>query len=310
MTIWETPRDEGGMLRQFIPALYTDNPTLLQDDPDYVARMEGLGNTELVRAMKEGDWSVVAGAFFDEWNPARHVLKPFTPPMSAERFRAADWGSARPFSVGWYAICNGDWPKVETTTGRQITIPKGAIVRYREWYGNKEGMANIGLKLTVEEWAKGVLSRSKGETFKYTVVDTSMFDEDGGPSMAERSGKCGLHLRRADKRRIPGWAQVRYRLKGDPEEEDREALLLVTANCKEFIRLFPVQQHDESDLEDLDSDGEDHVVDEVRYACMSRPKVIKYAKESKDSPSAGTFAALTEQGRKTRSKYRSIDLDE
>ena len=32
-----------------------------------------------------------------------------------------------------------------------------------------------------------------------------------------------------------------------------------------------MMQHDENRPEDLDTDAEDHAVDDVRYACLSRP---------------------------------------
>jgi hypothetical protein len=34
-----------------------------------------------------------------------------------------------------------------------------------------------------------------------------------------------------------------------------------------------MMQHDAHQPEDLDTDGEDHAVDDVRYACLSRPFV-------------------------------------
>jgi hypothetical protein len=42
-------------------------------------------------------------------------------------------------------------------------------------------------------------------------------------------------------------------------------------NCEDTLRTLPTLQHDEKDQEDLDTDGEDHAADEIRYACMSRP---------------------------------------
>jgi hypothetical protein len=41
--------------------------------------------------------------------------------------------------------------------------------------------------------------------------------------------------------------------------------------CRDTIRTLPMMQHSETNPEDLDTDSEDHAVDEVRYACMSRP---------------------------------------
>ena len=62
---WKTrkvPDEEGGLVRQFIPAKIRQ-PTLMTDEPEYHAPRAGLGNRELVKAMEEGDWDVVAGAF-------------------------------------------------------------------------------------------------------------------------------------------------------------------------------------------------------------------------------------------------------
>ena len=48
-------------------------------------------------------------------------------------------------------------------------------------------------------------------------------------------------------------------------------MMYIFSNCKAFIRTIPLLQYDEHKPEDLDTDGEDHVADEVRYFCMSRP---------------------------------------
>ena len=39
--------------------------------------------------------------------------------------------------------------------------------------------------------------------------------------------------------------------------------------------LRTLEQHDPDRLEDLDTAGEDHVADETRYACMSRPYIAE-----------------------------------
>ena len=65
------PVEEGGMLRQYIPARLDNNPSMLTDDPGYEAKLSGMGSAELVRGMREGDWNVVEGAFFDCWRNLR-----------------------------------------------------------------------------------------------------------------------------------------------------------------------------------------------------------------------------------------------
>ena len=49
-------------------------------------------------------------AFFDCWEAKRHVVAPFAIPPDWLRFRSMDWGSASPFSVGWWesvTVCRG-----------------------------------------------------------------------------------------------------------------------------------------------------------------------------------------------------------
>jgi hypothetical protein len=41
--------------------------------------------------------------------------------------------------------------------------------------------------------------------------------------------------------------------------------------CRDSIRTLPALQHDANNIEDVDTDGEDHAADDIRYACMSRP---------------------------------------
>jgi hypothetical protein len=265
--------DETGLTRTFIPALLTDNPALLAADPNYINRLRAVGSPQLVKAWLEGDWSVIEGAFFEEWNTAKHVIEPFTIPWHWIKFRAADWGSARPFSIGWYAVVQDDtW-----IAGRRL--PRAAIVRYREWYGGDPKAPNTGLKLTAEQVAAGIVSRETSsmgirEEIRYGVMDPSAFNVVSGPSIGETMGRHGVIFRRADNTRVTkdrkmgGWDQVRNRLKGDA---DGDPMVFCFSVCRHLIRTLPVMQHDEHNAEDMDTDMEDHACDELRYACMSRP---------------------------------------
>lgn len=256
---WAILRDEYGQARIFIPAKVQDNRILMDSDPGYVSRLRQAGSEALVRAWLDGDWDVVEGAYFDCWRANLHVLRPTELPEHWTRFASFDWGSARPFSVGWWVVASEDFE----ADGR--VIPRGAMVRYREWYGAKS--PNVGLKLTVEDVAAGIIKREGGEAPNYRVADPAIWIADGGPSMAERFAKCGVAFRRGDNKRIAGWDQVRKRLIGD----DGRPLLYVFSTCTDTIRTLPALQHDETKPEDVDTDNEDHAGDDVRLACMSRP---------------------------------------
>lgn len=290
MQSYFTSKSEGGMLRQYIPARLEDNPSMAANDPGYDARLHGLGSESLVRAMRYGDWDIVDGAFFDNFRADRHVIKPFQIPKDWLRFRAGDWGSAKPFSFGWYAVASEPY-----IAAPGLLIPRGALIRYKEWYGvatDGEGrfVPNKGLKMTAEKVGSQVRIRDGNDKMSYGVLDPAAFAEDGGPSIAERmmngtSGKNGSTFRAADNKRVTargamgGWDQMRSRLDGD---EDGRPMLYFFETCVHAIRTIPALMHDENRPEDLNSDMEDHAADEVRYACMSRPW-IKAVPEEPDT---------------------------
>lgn len=272
---YEIIRDEvTGLERVYIPSRVSDNHYLAGD---YVQRLKAVGSEALVKAWLEGDWSVIDGAFFDGWSTERHVVKPFAIPPDWLRFRSADWGSAAPFSVGWWAVVADQY---DLGGGRMA--PRGALIRYREWYGASG--PNVGLKLTAAEVARGIKEREKDDKIAYGVLDPAAFAVDGGPSIAEMMAKEGVYFRPADNKRISqkgalsGWDQMRARLKGDA---DGRPMLYVFDTCRDFIRTVPVLQHDPDKPEDLDTDGEDHVADEARYGCMSRPWVPRAKEEER-----------------------------
>jgi hypothetical protein len=268
----------------YIPSRVENNRILLQSDPDYINRLYLVGSQELVNAWLKGDWDAIEGAFFPEFTTASHVVAPITLPAHWTRFRAMDWGSAKPFSVGWYAVSDGELAQ----------FPRGALIKYREWYGMKEGHPNVGLKLTAEEVGLGIKLLERGQSFNAQkpskewpkldmnkkpenvptgVLDPAAFAEDGGPSIASR---LGVFFNRADNKRVAqsgalgGWDQLRARLKGDGKP-----MLYFFASCTNTIRTLPALQHDSSRAEDVDTESEDHAADETRYACMSRPYVTR-----------------------------------
>ena len=98
----------------FIPSKVGDNRYLGED---YVQRLKASGSEELVRAWLDGDWNVVEGAFFDCWRTDRHVVDPFDIPRHWLRFRSMDWGSASPFSVGWWAVASESTQAMSVGTG-------------------------------------------------------------------------------------------------------------------------------------------------------------------------------------------------
>lgn len=272
---YEPKTDEDtGLIRMYIPSKVTDNRALQLKDPDYIRRLKAVGSPQLVRAWLEGDWNVVTGAFFPEFTE-RHIVRPVELPKHWTRFAGFDFGSARPFCFVWLAVSDGVGPN-----GEPSQFPKNSVVVYREDYGCIG--PNKGISLTAEEIADRVKAKMpREEELSYIAADPACWKEEGGPSIAERMMSRGLYgMRRADNSRLAGWDQLRARLKG----EDGAPMIYIFSTCEHLIRTLPLIQHDDRHPEDIDSDGEDHAVDALRYSLMSRPYQTELVDEEKPDP--------------------------
>ena len=271
--------EDRGWASMYIPATMDDNRYL---DPSYAGQFS-LMPEHLVKMYRDGDWSAVAGAFFDCWSTSRNVVPRFSMPLHWTKFRSIDWGHATPFSVGWWAVADGE-TEVRFRDGRSWCAPRGAMVRYREWYGAQKHRVtgkttNVGLRIDADEVGRRMLEMTpKGEIVAYTVADGQMWERRAvGPTQAEKMMRAGVPLKPASKQRHAGWQEMYGRMRG----VDGVPLLYVTEDCREFQRTVPPLMASEKDPEDIPKGGEDHIADEARYACMSRPMVT-------DAPQAET----------------------
>ncbi len=286
LQVWQADKDEGGMTRQYIPARLSDNPTLTTMSPDYEDQIKGLGSPELVQAMLEGDWNVVAGSYFPEFQRSTHVVEPHPIPEHWPRFRSMDWGSASPFAVHWWAISDG------TDLHGAPYYPRGSMICYQEWYGASK--PNKGLKLEIGEVADGIRQRDNTRYDLSTVsvkggpADPSIHKQDGGPSIAEQFRKRGVIWHRGDNQRIAGWQELRNRFNGDSRSEERPTIYFFDT-CRDSIRTIPELQHDSHNPNDLNTKSDDHCADSIRYAVMSR----RIAKDAPDNPKQTTVQTAT-----------------
>lgn len=247
----------------FIQSLVTDNKALMESNPDYIRQLEALP-PKLRDAWLYGDWNVYEGQFFEEFKDDQdhyedrqwtHVIKPFDIPDGWKIYRSFDWGYNKPFSCGWWAV---DY--------------EGVAYRILELYGCTK-TANEGVKWTPPQvfaeihkietehrWLKG--KKIQG------IADPAIWDAETGESIADVAAKHQVYFTQGDNKRIAGWMQVHYRMAFD---ENGYPMMYIFNNCKAFIRTIPLLQYDEHKVEDLDTDGEDHIADEMRYFLMSRP---------------------------------------
>jgi hypothetical protein len=115
--------------------------------------------------------------------------------------------------------------------------------------------------------ARGIKARElSNEQISYRVGGRDLWISRGGPPIVEDMRMEGVHFQKADNQRIPGWQQVRARLRG----EGGVPYLFFFNDNENIIRTIPEAQHDENNPEDV-AQGEDHCLEECRYLCQSRP---------------------------------------
>lgn len=253
--------------------------------PKYIADLSSMKDLNKRKAWLAGSWDVVAGGMFDDvWNSQVHIVKPFAIPPSWRIDRAFDWGSSKPFSVGWYLRSDGsDFIDGE---GKVRSSVRGDVYRFAEWYGST-GKPNQGLQLLAKQISQGIIERELALGIYGRVhtgpADGSIFDVQNGNSIAADMQKPvrigvkqypGVQWGRADKSsgsRIHGWEKCRTYLQNaiPPENGLRERPGLFCFNtCTNFIDLFPILPRDEVITDDVDTDAEDHIGDEVRYRIL------------------------------------------
>lgn len=274
----KTDGKDGGMKRQYIPAKLEDNPTLLKNDPGYAERLEGLGSPELVKAMRDGDWDIVAGAAFEKLSRTHHMLRPFKIPDWWTVFTSMDWGTAKPYSIGWYAVADEDTIIAKNDAWPERLVPKNSIIRFNELYG-WGGQANTGTREEAREVARKMFAHEEEMEISvdYRIADSAMWAQHDGPSAAENFmnelealGDVQPAMEKSRKDRIANYLEMRSRIAAG----DDEAGFFITSNCEHFWRTVPELQLDARQPEKgWDTEMEDHVADEVAYALVSRPKV-------------------------------------
>lgn len=264
----------------FVQSLVYDNKVLMEKDPDYIRQLEALPPKKK-EAWLHGRWDVFEGQFFEEFtdDPKHysdrkytHVIDPFDIPISWKIYRSYDFGYNKPFSIGWWAYSTD-----------------GVLYRILEWYGCKKDSPNEGLRIDADQQFKRIAEIEnehpwlKGRRIT-GVADPAIWNKEAGHSVAEIAEKHGIFFDKGKNDRINGWMQVHYRMTFD---ENGKALFYVFSNCKGFIRTIPELMYDENKVEDLDTDGEDHIADETRYMCMQHiiaPRIRRTAETYGEDP--------------------------
>lgn len=265
-----------------------ENRILLDADPNYISRIRAAARNDAeLGAWLDGSWDIVAGGMFDDvWRPQWNLLPDFSAnliPRGWRIDRSFDWGSSKPFSVGWWLESNGE--PIVLSDGRAIGPVRGDLIRWAEWYG-WTGRRNEGVKMLAKDIAQGILDREEDMGLKGRVrpgpADSAIWGDENGMSIERDMRLAGVTWEKAEKpagSRVLGWERMREMLSnaapmvvGQPREEPG---MFVCRRCVQFQETVPVLPRDDKKMDDVDTEAEDHIGDEVRYRVLRKDLSIK-----------------------------------
>jgi len=232
---------------EYIPAKVFDNKYIIKNDPKYIARLLGIKNASERKALLEGDWDSFEGQFFKEWDYTIHTCEPFEIPHFWTHIRCIDWGYTNPSVCLWIAI-----------------DPKGRAFVYRELTMTQS---------TIEEITNEIRAMTGKEKIAYTTADPSIWSVnqyERGESVAMKMIRDGISLMKADNNRIAGWNVIHSYLYHNKKEEI-EPKMQIFNTCYQLIKTLPGLVNSKRKPEDIDTDGDDHHADALRYGLMTKP---------------------------------------
>lgn len=246
--------------------------------PEYVAELESIKDENKKKAWLLGSWDIVAGGAIDDvWQRHIHVLPRFRIPDSWYVDRSFDWGSSHPFSVGWWAEANGE--EAILPDGRTFCPPPGTLIQIFEWYGTREIGTNEGIKMSAPDIARGIKQIDDMLVREHWIAespwagpaDNQIRDvrESDVETIEIKMAKEGVRWTESDKspgsRKI-GLQLIRDRLEASIKREGQG--LYFMQNCVASIGILPTLPRDETKLDDVDTEAEDHPYDMTRYRVL------------------------------------------
>lgn len=225
----------------FIPATVDDNKDINQD---YIDQLELLPE-DIYEAHRFGNWNVLSGVYFSEFQDGVHTCKPFPIPQHWQKYRAIDYGLDMFFCI---------WVAVDET---------GRCYVYREFAKND---------MIVSDAAKKQLELTRpDERIDYTIAPPDMWSRNNetGKTRAAMFMENGVSMYRADNNRIQGWAALKELLK---IRSDGKPGLIIFDSCGSLIECVKCVQHDKKNPDDVSKEphGITHGPDALRYFAQTR----------------------------------------
>lgn len=231
---------------EFISATVFDNKVLLENDPGYVNMLNNLSDG-LRQAWRDGNWDMLAGQYFSEFDRNVHVIEPFDIPPHWNKYRAIDYGLDCLACV-WVAVDES-----------------GVNYVYREYAESDK---------VISEGAADIIRLTGDEKIQYTAAPPDMWgrSQESGKTKSELFADSGLYLIKSNNDRETGWLAVKELMKIRGEVGAKTTQFKIFSNCTELINDLPALQRDAKKPTDCMTEPHDitHLPDALRYYVVQR----------------------------------------
>jgi len=260
---------------RFVSATIDDNKFVNKGYKKQLDRLTGWKK----KAWRDGDWDIMAGAFFTTFRQTlpdgkpHHVKPSFDPQKSWRYWLSLDYGFNH-WTMVYLMASDGD--------GNVYVLDEHGA---RGWLIERH-CAAIDAMLARNNLAKHQIRK--------VVAGHDVFaKDDAGATIADKYKKCGWTLEPATVDRINGAAEILDRLgdleatndKGEPKPI--RPRLWIHQRCTRLIECLPVMQHDPKRPEDVlkwdcdeEGNGGDDPYDAARYGIMEARKARSAASSS------------------------------
>lgn len=264
-------KDKDGVEWQYIPATVFDNPSLLQN-PDYVNVLKNITNPAKRAMWLEGRWDAAPGLFFDNFIYEDNVIqeKDFVygeefSKDTHEFYRAIDYGTKNATAVLFVAI--------NKKTGKMVIFDELIMQRGNLIKNDFDFDFDVSSAPSVQ--AKMILAYTRGrhpylleEDFEENIADSAMWQkgsEKNGVlySPAELFEEAGLELTSCGRKERVIEAAIVYN--GFILPADGIPQIRLRENCYYTIETIQSIDQDPKNIDDLDTTGEDHAIDALKY---------------------------------------------
>lgn len=238
---------------EFIQAKVTDNPVLMEKDPEYIRMLESLPY-ELREAWLNGSWDVFAGQYFSEWDRDVHVVAPFEPPAWWRRYVTMDYG-------------------LDMLAAYLIAVDEHDMAYViREVYQGRD-LGENARGLIVSEAAQAVLDMVGGDKVTAYLAPPDLWAarQETGRSVADIFAEHGIALTKTSNDRLDGWMAMHERLHVFEDERGlRVAKLRIFPLCTNLIRTLPQLRYDDKRVNDVATEPHEltHAADAIRGFCV------------------------------------------